>query len=117
LCGADLVESFGIPNVWRTEDLMAILNNHGVVALERKGVDIPRIVFEHDILFENSSKIITVNSRIDNDVSSSKIRRFLGRGFSVKYCIPDPVLDYIKEHELYSPQSIKRDIRDFGDKK
>jgi nicotinamide mononucleotide adenylyltransferase len=38
---------------------------------------------------------------IQNDVSSTKIRLFRKRGKSIRYYIPDKVVDYIYEHELY----------------
>ena len=38
---------------------------------------------------------------IQNDVSSTKIRLFRKRGKSIKYYIPDKVVEYIYEHDLY----------------
>jgi nicotinamide mononucleotide adenylyltransferase len=38
---------------------------------------------------------------IQNDVSSTKIRLFRKRGKSIRYYIPDRVVDYIYEHNLY----------------
>lgn len=38
-----------------------------------------------------------------NEISSTKIRRALGRGESVRYLIQDPVLDYIEANKLYQP--------------
>ena len=38
---------------------------------------------------------------IQNDVSSTKIRLFRKRGKSIRYYIPDKVVDYIYEHNLY----------------
>jgi nicotinamide mononucleotide adenylyltransferase len=38
---------------------------------------------------------------IQNDVSSTKIRLFRKRGKSIRYYIPDKVVDYIYEHGLY----------------
>lgn len=35
------------------------------------------------------------------DISASAIRQRLAQGRSVRYLIPDPVLDYIREHRLY----------------
>jgi nicotinamide mononucleotide adenylyltransferase len=35
---------------------------------------------------------------IQNDVSSTKIRLFRKRGKSIRYYIPDKVVDYIYEH-------------------
>lgn len=38
---------------------------------------------------------------ITNEISSTKIRRALGRGESVRYLVQDAVLDYIEAHRLY----------------
>lgn len=35
LCGADLVESFAKPGVWKPEQLEAILHDHGVICISR----------------------------------------------------------------------------------
>lgn len=44
---------------------------------------------------------------IQNDVSSTKIRLFRKRGKSIRYYIPDQVVDYIYEHGLYSSDDEK----------
>jgi nicotinamide mononucleotide adenylyltransferase len=44
---------------------------------------------------------------IQNDVSSTKIRLFRKRGKSIRYYIPDKVVDYIYEHGLYSDDEKK----------
>jgi nicotinamide mononucleotide adenylyltransferase len=45
---------------------------------------------------------------IQNDVSSTKIRLFRKRGKSIRYYIPDKVVDYIYEHGLYSSDDEKK---------
>lgn len=56
---------------------------------------------------------------IQNDVSSTKIRLFRKRGKSIRYYIPDKVVDYIYEHDLYleddKKQSEKGKERASGD--
>ena len=51
---------------------------------------------------------------IQNDVSSTKVRLFIRKGMSVRkrgksirYYIPDKVVDYIYEHGLYSDDEKK----------
>jgi nicotinate-nucleotide adenylyltransferase len=36
------------------------------------------------------------------EIASSEIRRRLGRRRSVRYWLPEPVLDYIRRHGLYA---------------
>ena len=40
------------------------------------------------------------------DISASMIRDSLARGVSPRYLLPDPVLDYIRNHELYVTQEV-----------
>ncbi len=39
------------------------------------------------------------------DISATQLRATLATGGSVRYLLPDPVLDYIRAHQLYSSQS------------
>jgi len=45
--------------------------------------------------------IFLVRQTIQNDVSSTKVRLFLKRGMSVRYLLPNPVVDYIEANDLY----------------
>lgn len=38
---------------------------------------------------------------LQNDVSSTKVRLMRKRDLSLRYVVPDPVIDYIQEHGLY----------------
>lgn len=49
---------------------------------------------------------------IQNDVSSTKIRLFRKRGKSIRYYIPDKVVDYIYEHGLYASDDEKSKAAD-----
>jgi nicotinate-nucleotide adenylyltransferase len=44
-------------------------------------------------------------------VSSSQVRALLAQGRPVTGLLPDPVLDYIREHGLYGPAARSRDIQ------
>jgi nicotinic acid mononucleotide adenylyltransferase len=35
-------------------------------------------------------------------VSSTRVRGAVSRGFSIKYLVPDPVIEYIQQHQLYT---------------
>jgi nicotinate-nucleotide adenylyltransferase len=43
------------------------------------------------------------------DISASMIRDSLARGVSPRYLLPDPVLDYIRNHGLYMTQEVNED--------
>ena len=101
LCGGDLVETFNIPNVWKTEHIEEILSKFGLVVIKRLGSNPEQLIYETDILYKHKHNIKVVTDWITNDISSTKIRRSLSRNESVKYLIPDDVCDYIKQNKLY----------------
>lgn len=43
-----------------------------------------------------------IQQLVQNDISSTKIRLFLRRDMSIRYLVPEPVVQYIEEHDLYS---------------
>jgi len=101
LCGADLLESFATPGLWKDEDIKDILEQFGLVVISRFGSNPEQFIYQSDQLFPLKHHIHVVTEWIPNDVSSTKVRRSLRRGESVKYLVPDAVIDYIKEHNLY----------------
>ncbi|KAL1137947.1 hypothetical protein AAG570_009642, partial [Ranatra chinensis] len=101
LCGADLLESFGTPGLWHDNDIETIVRDHGLVVITRPGSNPYKFIYESDILTKYQNQITIVTEWIWNEVSSTKIRRSLRRGESVKYLVPTPVIDYIKSNGLY----------------
>ncbi|KAM5247338.1 nicotinamide/nicotinic acid mononucleotide adenylyltransferase 1 [Ctenodactylus gundi] len=108
LCGADLLESFGVPNLWKSEDITQIVAHYGLVCVTRAGSDAQKFIYESDVLWQHRANIHLVNEWITNDISSTKIRRALRRGQSIRYLVPDLVQDYIEKHSLYSAESEDR---------
>lgn len=114
LAGADLIQTMSTPGLWAAEDLERILGHYGAFILERSGTDIgksahgcpivsPLIIVDDALLTlqQYREKIWVIPQLIQNDVSSTKIRLFRKRGKSIRYYIPDQVVDYIYEHGLY----------------
>jgi nicotinamide mononucleotide adenylyltransferase len=99
LAGADLIQTMSTPGVWSEKDLDHILGRYGTFIVERSGTDIDDALTNLQPWKEN---IYVIQQLIQNDVSSTKIRLFLRRDMSVQYLIPAPVIEYIKERELYS---------------
>ncbi|GBG82083.1 hypothetical protein CBR_g34363 [Chara braunii] len=102
ICGADLLQSFTIPGVWIEDQVREILSSYGVVCITRGSIDVRKIIVENDLLYEYRRNIVVVDERINNGVSSSEVRRSLSHGLSVKYLVPEQVLQYIKKNCLYS---------------
>ncbi|KAM6240881.1 nicotinamide/nicotinic acid mononucleotide adenylyltransferase 1 isoform 1-T2 [Porphyrio hochstetteri] len=108
LCGSDVLESFGIPNLWKLEDITEIVENHGLVCIIRAGNSVQKFIYESDLLWRYKNNIHLVEDWITNDISSTKIRRALRRGQSIRYLVPDVVQAYIEKNNLYSPESEDR---------
>ena len=43
---------------------------------------------------------------MQNDISSTKIRLFRRRDMSIRYLVPEPVVQYIEAHNLYDEDGI-----------
>ncbi|XP_015838667.1 nicotinamide/nicotinic acid mononucleotide adenylyltransferase 3 isoform X1 [Tribolium castaneum] len=107
LCGADLLESFGTPGLWSDDDIEAIVGQHGLVVITRSNTNPNEFIYNSDVLTKYMSNITIVTEWIQNEVSSTKIRRALRRGESIKYLIPEKVVDYIHKHNLYGSKTTK----------
>lgn len=101
LCGADLLESFATPGLWKDEDLEAIIGQHGLVVISRAGSNPEQFIFNSDLLSRFRRNITIVTNWVTNDVSSTLVRRLLSRGQSVKYLLDDYITEYIRKHLLY----------------
>lgn len=102
LCGSDLLESFTIPGVWIQDQVRGICRDFGIVCIRREGKDIEKIISGNEILHENKNNIILVDEIVPNQISSTRVRDCIKKGLSVKYLVPDEVIDYITDHRLYS---------------
>lgn len=108
LCGADFLESFKTPGLWLDEHIEEVSGRFGLVCVSRGGLQPERTVHESDILSRHRQNIFLVTEWVRNETSATEVRRALRRGASVKYLIPDSVLQYIQQHNLYSWESERR---------
>lgn len=84
IIGADMIEY--LPNWYRIDELLRLVHFVGV---NRPGY---RIETDYPI---------TIVDVPDMFISSSTLRRKLRTGRTVRYLIPDPVVNYIKRNDLY----------------
>ncbi|CAG8524331.1 12412_t:CDS:2 [Ambispora gerdemannii] len=74
LAGGDLIESFGVQNLWSNDDLHHILGDFGCLIVERTGADVRGFLLAHDILYEHRKNVYVIKQLIYNDISSTKVR-------------------------------------------
>jgi len=101
VCGSDLLDSFSTPNLWSEDDMRGILRHHGAACVSREGSSPENIVWNNDLLYDERTNIHILRQYIPNDISSTRIRHALSRGMSIKYLLPDTVVEYIKKNNLY----------------
>jgi len=102
LAGSDLIGTMSEPGVWSYSDLDHILGRYGCLIVERAGTGMDQAT---DSLARWRSNIYLISQLIQNDVSSTKVRLFLRRGLSVRYLLPNAVVDYIDQNELYQDET------------
>ncbi|KAF8911502.1 hypothetical protein CPB84DRAFT_1762015, partial [Gymnopilus junonius] len=102
LAGSDLIGTMSEPGVWSYSDLEHILGRYGCFIVERAGTAIDQAT---DSLARWRSNIYLISQLIQNDVSSTKVRLFLRRGLSVRYLLPNSVVDYIEQNGLYQDET------------
>jgi len=98
LVGADLIMSMSNPESWPPADIKQIFDSHAVFVIERSGTDTDEMLVP---LKQYKKNIWVIEQLITNDISSTKIRYLLKKDFSVRYLIPDTVIDYIHDHSLF----------------
>ncbi|KAK3518478.1 hypothetical protein QTP70_001412 [Hemibagrus guttatus] len=105
LCGADVLESFSTPNLWKKEDIAEIVGRYGLVCITRSGCDAEKFVYQSDVLHEHRKNIHIVREWVTNEISATHVRRAVRRGQSVRYLLPELVVHYIQDHYLYSAET------------
>jgi len=103
VCGSDLLNSFNVPNLWNDADIQKICN-YGLAVITREGADPSLSIWKNDLLYINRTKIHLIHQWIPNDISSTLVRIGVSRGLSIKYLLPNNVLEYIRERGLYSEE-------------
>ncbi|ODA82350.1 hypothetical protein RJ55_00857 [Drechmeria coniospora] len=105
LAGADLIQTISTPEVWDARDVEHILGNFGAFVLERTGTELDSALAS---LKQWEKNIHVIRQVVTNDVSSTKVRLLLKRNLSIDYIVPDDVVNYIYEHDLYRDLDLQR---------
>ncbi|XP_061587407.1 nicotinamide/nicotinic acid mononucleotide adenylyltransferase 3-like [Cololabis saira] len=108
LCGADFLDTFKIPGLWLDDDVDELAGRFGLVCVSRGSAHPERAVHDSDILSRHRQNIFLVREWVRNETSATEVRRAVRRGLSVKYLIPDSVIEYIHQHNLYTEDSERR---------
>ncbi|CAL8073924.1 unnamed protein product [Calicophoron daubneyi] len=108
VCGADLLESFAVPNLWAPEDIEILAGEYGIICISRPQYDAARFVRGSDILSKYEDNIILVNEWCENNLSATLVRRALSRGLSVRYLVPDSALERIYSLGLYGCNKFRK---------
>lgn len=104
LCGADLLESFLIPNLWSDEHIESILNDFGVVVIPRNGSDLRKMLYDSEkapLFKRNIDKINIVEEFTMVDISSTMVRDAIKKGQSIDQLVHPNVARYIAKEGLY----------------
>lgn len=102
VCGADVLKSMADPSLWRQDLLDKLLRDHGVVCISRGAVETAELVERPgSLLHAHRSNITIIQEPVPNEISSSLVRQELANGRSVKYLVPEQVLQYIYDRRLY----------------
>lgn len=96
LTGSDNLKEI---HTWdRAED---IVSKYELIIMERGCDNIEEIIENNSLLLKNKQNIMKMNQEIRSNCSSTYIRNQLKNEKSVKYLVPEEVIEYIEEHKLY----------------
>jgi len=77
------------------------VRDYGIVVITRSDTSPQQFIDSHKILLQYKENISIVEEWIPNEISATKIRKAISENESIKYLVPDSVIEYIKEHNLY----------------
>ncbi|KAM6442986.1 nicotinamide/nicotinic acid mononucleotide adenylyltransferase 3 isoform 1-T19 [Liasis olivaceus] len=105
LCGADVLKTFQTPNLWKKEHIIEIVERFGLICISRAGHDPSQYIANSELLSKRQHNIHLVKEWVQNEISATSIRHALRKGQSVKYLVPDSVISYIKQHNIYTEKT------------
>ena len=97
ICGADSLLQM---RSWRCPE--RLFASCGILAAARQGeFSMEALRREREALRREFQADITLLSMRGMQISSTELREDVRKGYSVRYRVPEPVIDYMKAHRLY----------------
>lgn len=78
-----------------------LLRNFRILVLSRDEDDVNSIIESNELLRENKNTFIILNSELRTNLSSNFVRQQIKDRKSIKYLLPQEVLQYIETNNLY----------------
>lgn len=78
-----------------------LLQEFKIIVLSRDEDDINKIIKEDKLLSKYKSSFIKSSSAIRTNLSSTLVRNLIKEKKEVRYLLPDEIIDYIKDNNLY----------------
>lgn len=104
LCGADLIESFLVPNLWSDEHIEEILTSYNIVCVPRCGSNPWKIIHDSEkshIFRKHLDCIHIIEDWAPTNISSTQIRTAVRENQSIDHLVNKDVAAYIKANNLY----------------
>lgn len=94
--------------MWAPSDVQEIIRDFGIVVLNRAGGKSLDTLKSMTSLQPDTLANVAVleDDAFPNELSSTRLRRAIRAGRSIRYCSPDGVVDYIIENALYSSTEV-----------
>ena len=104
LCGADLIESFLVPNLWSDDHIEEIIRDFGIVALPRPGSNTWKLLYDSPkshIFKRNLDNIEILDETNPINISSTMVRTAIKEGKPIDHLVHRDVAAYIMSKGLY----------------
>ena len=82
-------------------EIDALLNNFKIIVLARDDDNIDEIIENDNVIFKYKKSFIQSNIPIRTNLSSTYVRNLIKNKKQIKYLLPDEVIDYIYNNNLY----------------
>lgn len=87
---------------WPMETLEPLLSEFHIISTQRGADDVEKLLCEEgSLLNKYRDRIYLVADAMENSISSSAVRKLISESRSVKYIVPDEVIEYLTKYNVY----------------